>query len=43
MKLILTSNQAHFLYKTKNAGQKLIYLKNQKSFKGKIKSIFHHF
>ena len=27
---------------TKNAEQKLKYLKNEKSFHGEIKSIFHH-
>ena len=28
---------------TKNSGQKLKYLENEKSFQREIKSIFHHF
>ena len=32
-----------FLYKTKKSLQKFKYLENEKSFKGDIKSIFHHF
>ena len=30
-------------YLTKTSRQKFKYLKNEKSFKGKIKRIFHHF
>ena len=32
-----------FRYITKESRQKLKYLENEKSFIGKIKSIFHHF
>ena len=32
-----------FFYITKKSGQKCKYLKNEKSFKHEIKTIFHHF
>ena len=32
-----------FFYKTKTSRQKFKYLKNEKSFQGEIKSIFHNF
>ena len=32
-----------FSYMTKNSWEKIKYLENEKSFWGKIKSIFHHF
>ena len=32
-----------FFHTTKKSKQKFKYLKNEKSFQGEIKSIFHHF
>ena len=34
---------SRFLTWPKKSGQKIKYLKNEKSFEDKIKSIFHHF
>ena len=42
-KITLSFKSSRFFYMLKKSRQKLKYLKNEKSFKDEMKSIFHYF